>query len=475
MIIECPKCSAKNRIPDYYDANRSYRCGNCKTNLIDSLQTTIVEDRMDDVQLDTGVKGEARSLIKNAKILRPISIVFPEWLKLREYHIVFLLAILTLLLHLFVLPYWDSPYSDEEHYIPEARLIIQEAELTNTEHPSLGKLFIAAGIVTIGDNPWGWRIPSTIFAIISVIVFYFIARKLAGRQVAVIASFLIIFESLVFVHSGLAMLDVFALMFMLLAFLLYLHDRYILTGISLALSALCKMTGLLGILVILAHWLIVRRKSQSPITIGLLLVFAFVAFLGLMPVFDFAAERDWSNPFARTSEMLFRHQSLTTEELTAGQLSDISYPWEWILSPIGHLSGSPGGAITLINPTIWIMILPSVGYMLYLYVKRRSEIALFTLLWFGSTYLLWIPLVLVTDRQTYLFYFYPTVGAVCLSVGYALYRFWNAASSGKFSDQRILIRSSIVGYLIIHVLLFIFLAPIMKALDYYIPFLPQGS
>ena len=98
MIIECPKCSAKNRIPDYYDANRSYRCGNCKTNLIDSLQTTIVEDRMDDVQLDTGVKGEARSLIKNAKILRPISIVFPEWLKLREYHIVFLLAILTLLL-----------------------------------------------------------------------------------------------------------------------------------------------------------------------------------------------------------------------------------------------------------------------------------------------------------------------------------------------------------------------------------------
>jgi len=468
VIVLCPKCGAKNRVPDTQEPGGRYFCGKCNTRLPLAAKAPVAED-------ERGVIPQVGRLdrAKHVRVGKPaasesLAARVVTWLKEREERnqLVFLLALLALLLHLFVIPYGDLLIFDEHHYVPEARSIVHQEELTIPEHPPLGKLFIACGIYVFGDNPWGWRVPPTIFAVASVVLFYLICRRLAGQWAALLASLLFIFESLTFVLSGLAMLNVFSLTFMLLAFLFYLQDRYVLSGVSLALSGICKMTGLLGGLVILVHWFITRRR-HSPQNIGFFLASAFVAFMLLMPLFDFAATREWLNPIDRVWDMVVTHRTLTFEKLTPEQLSQASYPWEWILDPTGFRFPDIqyNAQISL---TVWILIIPSMGYMVYEFARRKTDAALFALLWFAATYLLWIPLVLVTDRQSYIFNFYLTLGAVCIAIGFIMMRFWEVSSKGRFAKRRRLIGATLIGYLVLHVILFVVFAPILPALVSYL-------
>jgi predicted membrane-bound dolichyl-phosphate-mannose-protein mannosyltransferase len=356
-----------------------------------------------------------------------------NWFKIRENKLIFSLVVAALLLHLVLIDFTPQLRLDEHYYIPEAQSIIHERAILHPEHPSLAKLFIASGILIFGDNPWGWRIPSVVFGIAAIVFFYLICRRLAEKRVALLASFFLVFESLTFVMAGMAMFDVFSLTFMLLAFLLYLNDKYVFSGIALALSALCKLTGILGIFVILGYWLIRRRQSKR--NIALFLAALLVTFMVLMPVSDFLATGHWMSPIARISQML-----------------PAAHPWTWLLSLDFHFG-------LVINPLLWILIIPLMGYMLYEFIKRKSDISLFVLLWFAATYLLWIPAVLLTNRITYIFYFYPAVGAVCIGASLVLTRIRD------FTSKRHprLIRAVARGYLTLYVLAFVFLGltPVM--------------
>jgi len=390
------------------------------------------------------------------------------WFKDRENLPICALALLALLLHLWIVPYNTAPIFDEKWYVPEARSVLSGGGLMTPEHPSLGKLFIALGISVFGDNPWGWRIPSVIFGVTSIVLFYFICRKLMGKFAALLASLFLIFESLTFVYSGLAMLDVFSLTFMLLSFWLYLQDRYVLSGTSLALSGLCKMTGLLGGLVILAHWF-TRKKRPPPQSIAFFLASALVAFVILMPLFDFAATREWLNPIDRIRYMMVSSRALTVGILPPDySLTYLppSYPWQWILSPKGYVSADLQG-FSGISPTLWILIIPSMAYMLYEFVRNKTDVSLFALLWFAATYVLWIPLVLATNRLTYLYYFYPTVGAICMAIGLAIQRLWENSLKGRLAIHRRNIQVITIGYLGLHVLVIVIFTPILAALGSY--------
>ncbi|MBM3157177.1 MAG: phospholipid carrier-dependent glycosyltransferase [Chloroflexi bacterium] len=418
--------------------------------------------------------GNARMPSTNMKKVAPQnrrSGVLYNWFKNRENQTICLLAFVTLIMHLVVAPYVCMNQDgvegvlDEVYYVPEARAILSEGTIIFAEHPSLSKLFIASGILSFGDNPWGWRIPSAIFATASMIIFYYICRRLGGRMVALFATLLFLFETLSFLISGLAMLDVFSLTFMLLAFLLYLQNRYAFSGVALALSGLCKMTGLLGGFVILGHWLVVRRKQPAR-SIGALIICAIVTFMVLMPLLDFAAAREWLNPVARVWDMVTIHESLkfgvgATEDLDVAWQS---LPWQWVLNPRGMEYIFCESYRLIINPTVWILIIPSMAYMLYRFARHKTRLSLFVLLWFAATYLLWIPLVLATGRQTYLFYFYPTIGAICLALGFIMSRFWGVSSKGRFYRYRPLARAAIIGYIILDILFFLILSPLLPAL-----------
>ena len=80
------------------------------------------------------------------------------WLRNRENRIACLLFLLLLILHLAAINIPGEVIFDEGHYIPEARSILEGGGTLHSEHPPLGKLLNAAGILLLGDRPLGWRI-----------------------------------------------------------------------------------------------------------------------------------------------------------------------------------------------------------------------------------------------------------------------------------------------------------------------------
>ena len=95
-----------------------------------------------------------------------------------EYFWLSLIVVATLILHFMVITQPAEPLFDEQHYIPDARNIITLHNTARTEHPQLGKLAIVSGILTVGDNPWGWRLPSVVFGTAGIIFFYLTCRNL---------------------------------------------------------------------------------------------------------------------------------------------------------------------------------------------------------------------------------------------------------------------------------------------------------
>ncbi len=383
------------------------------------------------------------------------------------------LVFFLLVLHLAMVTYVKTHIADEGHYVPQASAIIHErgdqlllTHPTFLDHPSLAKLFIASGILVFGDNPWGWRVPSIIFGIVSVVLFYFICKRLAGKRTALIGSLLLAFENFTFAYSGVGMLDVFSMTFMLASFLFFLRERYIVSGILLALAGLCKLPGLFGILVIVGYWALAGKKGADARKIVLLLVCLIAAFIVLMPVADFAATSLWFNPVDRMYDMLVNAASIKFSQLTPEMRAEAgaARPWEWITQfGYGWRADSGRTYSFTYTPTLFILIVPSLCYMAYEFLMNRRRTALFTLLWFGATYALWIPIALVTDRAMYMFYFLPSVGAVCLAIAFGAQRVWQLSNRRRRKATRWLLKGLVVSYLTLHVLSFFLVSTLFLA------------
>ena len=259
MIVECPECGARNRIPDRSDLGRIYRCSRCKARLPTAQYVAALDPQDSEVsslEIDKAPTWQSGTLRSSVSALL-------NRLARRERLLLGLLALLLLALHLYVIPIQDTLIYDEAYYVPAARSIVEGGELLAAEHPPLAKLLISFGITVFGDNQWGWRIPSIIFSVALVVFFYYLCRELAGRNVALFSTLIFAFETLVFNYSGLAMLVVFSTAFMLLAFLFYLRGHYVISGILITLSGLCRMTGFLGLLPILVHWLWTMKVKKK--------------------------------------------------------------------------------------------------------------------------------------------------------------------------------------------------------------------
>ena len=100
------------------------------------------------------------------------------------------------------------PYADEGEYVVDVRIIIKDKKDPNWQHPPLGKWIIAASIITLGDNPIGWRAPSLILAIVSIGIFYLICKELTGdKKISLFATFLLSIDFMHIQMSKIGMLD----------------------------------------------------------------------------------------------------------------------------------------------------------------------------------------------------------------------------------------------------------------------------
>ena len=358
-----------------------------------------------------------------------------------EYFWLSVIVLITMLLHLSVINVPHSFMYDEKYYVWDARNILTTHQYEQTlGNPPLGKLFITAGILLFGDNPLGWRFFSVIFGSLSLVLFYLICRKLnLSRTLSSIGVYIYGFENLTFVQASIATLDVYLNTLLLASFLFYLNRKYFSSGISLGLGVLVKVSGILAGPTIFMHWLLSKSKKTLSffyITVPLL----FSIFI-LMPLFDFAVYFKFANPFIRIREILSLSVMLTYKNTIHEALSR---PWEWILryEPLPYWKAPK--YIMGMSFSIWILIIPIFIYLIYKSIKR-DEAGIFGLSWFSGLYLLWIPVSILTDRVTYLYYIYPAVGSICLGITLIINDLLKNNSKHKW-----IFITLIIGFLIYH-------------------------
>ncbi len=325
-------------------------------------------------------------------------------------------------------------------------------------------------IYVFTDGAFGWRFFSIIFGTLGIILIYFICRRLNfSWRASMLVTFLFAFENMTFLHSGLALLDTFMVTFMLASVLLYLDNRYLLAGIFIALSAECKLSGSLIIIALFLHWIIYRRDDWTRLAV--LLITSAVSFVVFLAVFDFFIQGSFQNPVTRIYEML---NSTAINKFSDPKLSISSRPWTWIYPQWFQLYyNSPNVPfiiysynpqyISFISSTIQILIVPVVGYLVYRAV-RGSQPAGLLLLWFLAAYVAWIPLNIVTDRVTFVFYFLPATPAICLGLGMALSHAWDAlrerrALTGRTTNWIRAAYAAISFYLVLHLAIFVVFNP----------------
>jgi dolichyl-phosphate-mannose--protein O-mannosyl transferase len=223
---------------------------------------------------------------------------------------------------------------DEQHFVPNARNYLLGLADDN-DHPPLGKLFIAIGLLLFGDGPVGWRAASLILGLQSLVIAYWLARELfddarAGWFAAAFLAadgFFISYSRTALLDGGLTCLVLFSL---LAAVTARTWRGVLVCAVLVGLSASIKWSG--GLVVVPAVLAVLFRRRARPWSI-LLFAVAPLVHLGL-----------WLGAFALTErpvslrglwtlmvDLFHRHHGMAN---ATNPLASPWYSWPVLYHPI---------------------------------------------------------------------------------------------------------------------------------------------
>ena len=361
---------------------------------------------------------------------------------------------------------------DEFFYAREACYFVYRSQQTCgvgedavSPHPPLGKLLISLGIRAFGYNPLGWRVAALAAGVLTVALLYLLGRRLLGTMLgAAIAAGLLAIDPLHFVHSRVAMLDVFVTLFIVASFLFLVIDRdhceatggassppggqsvlsrpwLLAAGLAAGAAAATKWVGFLALVGVAALSMLwaVSRQAAEPLrerlgvavrNQGWQVVVAMVIAPAVVYVVSFAGRIDGpllSWPWAHGSwvrNFLGAQKAMLQFHLGIQDVSPYSSPaWSWplIRRPVVYFQEASGGryreVLAMGSPVVWWASLPALGYLGIRVARRRlaSDAAVVIVGGFAVLYLPWLA---VTGERsfTFLFYLLPAVPFMCLAL-----------------------------------------------------------
>jgi dolichyl-phosphate-mannose-protein mannosyltransferase len=159
---------------------------------------------------------------------------------------------------------------DEVYYVDGAKDYLKygvEVDKTSPEfivHPPIGKWMISIGIKLFGDNEFGWRFMGALLGTLSIALIYLIAKQLFNSIfLATSAAAMMALDGLHLVLSRTALLDIYLMFFVLLAFFTFIREKYWWTGITLGLAIGAKWSGIYYLLTLLAIALFFEIKNRN--------------------------------------------------------------------------------------------------------------------------------------------------------------------------------------------------------------------
>jgi dolichyl-phosphate-mannose-protein mannosyltransferase len=239
-----------------------------------------------------------------------------------------------------------------------------------------------------------------------------------------------------------------------------------------------------------------KGRYSGIFQITLFLVVALVSFFLLMPLLEFSIWHKWLNPLLQLKTMLTINAGSTFAAYPSEMLSR---PWDWLIRPEILTFWIEPHYIAMISPPIWVLIIPAIGYLIFKLLKRNStnpanlpspvipepargsrsneesggeryhgatrewnshNITLFALLWFAFTYLVWIPISLISDRISYIYYIYPAIGPVCLATSLAITDLERVVARQINSTRKKLLELVVPVYMLLILGAFVILSPI---------------
>jgi dolichyl-phosphate-mannose-protein mannosyltransferase len=342
---------------------------------------------------------------------------------------------------------------DEVHYVPAARQMLEQgkpSQVLNPMHPPLAKELIAVSIATFGDSAFGWRYPAALFGALAIVAVYLCALALFEAQAPAVAAALIaFFNQMVFVQSRIAMLDIFALAFSLLAIAEFMrgfgamrpHRWFALAGIGFGLATGCKWSGLFPLAVSIAIIAVIRllqgwrtafadpkscdwyRPDRWPDFWWYHVVACFVALPLLVYLSTFVPLTGVS--LADLIEAQRRIFADNTTSAIPGHTYMSSWPsWPFLVRPVWYLFDKVGedriaAVVFLGNPLVLWPSLLALAVCLRDFVKHRGATAFLILSFYFGSYL---ALALMPRALAFLYYYLPAATILSLAPVYALTR-----------------------------------------------------
>jgi dolichyl-phosphate-mannose--protein O-mannosyl transferase len=343
-------------------------------------------------------------------------------------------------------------------------------------HPPLAKEFMVVAMSVFGDNPFAWRFFSALFGFGVIVLIYFITLKLfKNRLVALFAAFAASLDGLLLVMSRIAMNDMYFLFFILLALLLFLHDRKILMSIALGLALASKWTGLFGIGIIgllysvqlftefrkkdISRRIVVKKILKMPFLFVILPLLIYL--LVYLPFFTGRHTPTGQSPtpinistFVELQQQMYWYH---TNLKATHPYQSVPSQWAFDLRPVwiyvDYKEGSAANIYNLGNPLfMWFGLVSIVALLLEFIKKRVWAIAVVLIGYFGF-FLPWVG----SPRIMFYYHYMPAVPFLAIAIGFFLNKFLSKRSGRMF----------VVVFFYLLIVLFIYFLPLWTAI--YIP------
>ncbi len=344
-------------------------------------------------------------------------------------------------LYAFHLNFPATEYYDEVYHVKTGREFIQLSGNTDTVHPPFGKVLIAASIRTFGDKSWAWRLPSLVFGLAALFMFFLLARKFFQDDYwALCATLLLALDGIFFTQARIAMLNATMLFFMLLSLWLFikaLETSFSKPGYLFAMSISLGLAfgtrwisyGILPIMGVLFLKNFKRLENKKDFFLSLPFLFLIIVVvyilchLILIPINGYG----WKSLWQYQVNMLSYHVHLKATHNYGSEW------WSWpIMSrPIWYyfdrINDQVYGVFCIGNPAVMWAFFPALGYLIWHYLKTKSQAVVFVIFGFLSQ---WLPWAFI-GRVKFFHYHYPAMPFVALAITFYLRELWQTGKWGK--------------------------------------------
>ena len=411
-------------------------------------------------------------------------------------------------------------YSNERCDINSAQERLWRERVNDTGawvHPPLGKWAIALGELAAGTGSFGWRFSSAIAGTATVMLLAVIVQLLFASPIwTFTGGLLLATESLNFVQSRVAMLDIFVTFWIVLSFVFLLLDRRWIerrmpepppdpspdaleqdppvarrrvpaplwrpwrfaSGVALGAGFATKWSALTAIVTVIAlsfAWEVVRRKHfevRRPfwdtfasegfgLVLAMLVVPALVyvvSYTGWFLHFGFDLG-EWAGLQSSIADYHAKLQTVDVDgEPIHPYLSDARW-WLLLRRPIYYYVDYSQGAIRQViyaigNPAIFWGSLVAIPYAAFRWWRVRDWRAGFVVVAIAGLYLPWF----FVDRPQFLFYATPLTPFLVLACVYAIRDLSDMHVAGSRSRPYLPVA---VGFVVVSVLAFAWFWPVL--------------